>query len=137
MKRSSRTLPHSKRRAIAAIEFVVCIPILLVLMIGTIEACSMIYLKQSLSIAAYEGIRTAIQPGATQTDVTSACNQILTSRNVKGTTIQITPSDFVDQPVQTWVTVRVTTTGGDNSVISGWFYDSLVLNGQATMMKEF
>lgn len=118
-------------------EFAVCLPILLVLLIGTVEACSMVYLKQSLSIAAYEGIRTSIKPGATTADVNAACNQILTSRNVQGATITITPSDFDTQPVQTWISVRVSATGGANSIIAGWFYDALVVDGEATMMKEF
>ena len=43
-----------------------------VLVIGTIEACSMIFLKQSLAVAAYEGARTAIVPGTTQADVDAA-----------------------------------------------------------------
>lgn len=135
--RQVRTNQVNRREGIAAIEFAVCLPIVLVLLIGTVEACSMIYLKQSLSIAAYEGIRSSIKPGATTTDVEAACNQILTSRNVQGATITITPSDFDVQPVQTWITVRVSTTGGANSIISGWFYDSLVVDGEATMMKEF
>ena len=126
-----------KRRGIAAMEFAVCLPIVLVLVIGTIEACSMIYLKQSLSIAAYEGARASIKPSATTADVEAACNQILTSRNVKGATIKINPSDFETQPVQTWIKIRVRTKGSKNSVISGWFYDNLVIDGEATMMKEF
>jgi Flp pilus assembly protein TadG len=128
---------QDRRSGIAAMEFAVCLPILLVLIVGTIEACSMIYLKQSLSVAAYEGIRAAVQPSATTADVTAACDRILTDRNVRNATVTITPSDFDQQPVRTWITVRVHTSGGDNSIISGWFYDQLEIDGQATMMKEF
>lgn len=118
-------------------EFAVCLPILLVLIIGTIEACSMIYLKQSLSIAAYEGVRASIRASATSADVTAACTQILDDRNVQGANITVTPSSFQSKPVGTWITVRVDATGANNSVISGWFYDSLVVDAEATMMKEF
>lgn len=134
---NTTTKTKSRRRGIAATEFAVCLPIMLVLIVGTIEACSMIYLKQTLSVAAYEGIRASIKPSATTADVTAACNRILTDRNVQGGTVTITPSDFETQPVQTWITVRVHATGGSNSVIAGWFYDALVVDGQATMMKEF
>lgn len=137
MKQRSLNQKHARRRGIAAMEFAVCLPILLVLLIGTVEACSMIYLKQSLSIAAYEGIRAAVSPGGTSADVTVACEQILTARNVQEAVIEITPPDFEDQSTQTWVTVRVSTSGGANSIISGWFYDALIIDGQATMMKEF
>lgn len=118
-------------------EFAVCLPILLVLIIGTIEACTMVYLKQSLSIAAYEGIRAAVQPNASSVEVTAACDRILNSRNVQSATVTITPTDFSTQPVRTWITVRVHASGTANSVISGWFYDTLVVDGEATMMKEF
>ncbi|MFY9255044.1 MAG: TadE family protein [Fuerstiella sp.] len=125
------------RSGVAAAEFAVCLPILLVIVIGTIEACSMIYLKQSLSVAAYEGVRAALKPGAETADVDAACKQILTARKVSGATVTITPGDFASRPEQTWITVRVVTTGGANSVISGWSYDNLVIDGEATMMKEF
>lgn len=128
---------QDRRSGIAAMEFAVTLPILLVLIVGTIEACSMIYLKQTLSVAAYEGIRAAVRPAATTADVEAACNRILTDRRVQRPTITITPSDFDQQPVQTWITVRVSASGADNSVISGWFYDQLQIDGQATMMKEF
>lgn len=137
MKRIKKQSANKDRRGTAATEFAVCLPILLVLVIGTIEACSMIYLKQSLSTAAYEGARASLIPGATTADVTAACNRILTPRKVAGSTIMVNPSGFESQPQQTWITVRVTASGGANSVVAGWFYDSLTIDGQATMMKEF
>ena len=137
MKRVISRSANQKRRGIAAMEFAVCLPILLVLVIGTIEACSMIYLKQSMSTAAYEGARASLKPGATTTEVTDACNRILTPRKVAGATITVSPTGFTTQPAQTWITVRITANGGANSVVAGWFYDSLTIDGQATMMKEF
>ena len=59
----------------------------MLLVVGTIEACSMIFLKQSLAVAAYEGARTAIIPGATKAQVEAACNQILADRKVDGGTV--------------------------------------------------
>lgn len=131
----SRGTEH--RRGIAATEFAVCLPILMVLIIGTIEACSMIYLKQTLTAAAYEGIRSSLVAGSTTADVEAACRRVLDPRNVQGATITVTPANYTSQPEQTWITVRVTARGGDNSVIAGWFYDALIVDGQATMMKEY
>src|SRR5262245_57067388 len=107
---SSSVSPRSmqrRRRGVAATEFAVCLPIIVLLVIGTIEACSMIFLKQSLAVAAYEGARTAIIPGATKADVETACNQILADRDVAGATVTIKPTniealnpgDFVDVTV--------------------------------------
>ena len=127
----------SQRRGVAATEFAVCLPILMVIVIGTIEACSMIYLKQTLSVAAYEGVRASLKPGATAADVTVACNRILTARKVSGSTVNLTPANLDTAAPQTWITVRVTASGAANTVVPGWFYDSLVIDGSATMMKEF
>ncbi|MEP3479880.1 MAG: TadE family protein [Fuerstiella sp.] len=137
MRRQKKSNHPSFRDGAAAVEFAVCLPMLLVILIGVIEASSMIYLKQSLSVAAYEGIRASVKAGATTSDVEAACNQILTARRVNGATIEITPSNFEDQPALSWISVRVSATGGDNSVIAGWFYDTLVVDGQAAMMKEY
>ena len=97
----------------------------------------MIYLKQTLTIAAYEGGRASLKPGADTASVNAACSQILTARKVASPTVTITPSDFESQPQQTWVTIQVSAKGASNSVIAGWFYDTLTVDGQATMMKEF
>ena len=97
----------------------------------------MIYLKQTLSIAAYEGIRAAVAPNSSTSSVTSACNRILEARGVQNPDINITPTNYTGQPAETWITVRVTAPGRDNSVIPGWFYDDLEIAGEATMMKEF
>ncbi len=48
----SRTrLQQRRRRGVAATEFAVCLPIIVLLVLGTIEACSLIFLKQTLAIA--------------------------------------------------------------------------------------
>ena len=125
------------RSGVAATEFAVCLPIIVVIIVGTIEACSMIYLKQTLSVAAYEGVRASLKPGATATEVADACNRVLTARNTQGATITITPSNFSSQAAETWITVDIAAPGGANSVMSGWFYDSLSVTGSATMMKEY
>ena len=121
----------------AAAEFAVCLPILMVLMVGTIEACSMIYLKQTLSVAAYEAIRASTTPNATATGIQDAADAVLTARGVNNPTVTISPVNFDSQPPESWTTVTVSAPGSSNSVIAGWFYDQKVISASATMMKEF
>ena len=134
-------VPNNKsdnaRRGIAATELAVCLPLLLVLIIGTIEACSMVYLKQSLSVAAYEGVRVSVSPTGETAAVKTAANRILTARNVNSPTITVSPADFANQPPETWITVRVSAPANANSMISGLFYDTIAVDGTAAMMKEF
>lgn len=137
MKTQHCTIPQVGRRGIAAVEFAVCLPMILMLLIGTIEACSMIYLKQTLSISAYEGIRAAILPDATATSVMDRASAVLVARGVSDGSVTISPADFESQPPETWITVNVTAAGGSNSVITGWYFDTHTISASATMMKEF
>lgn len=124
-------------KGIAAVEFAVCLPMILMLLMGTIEACSMIYLKQTLSVSAYEGIRAAILPDATPASVLDRANAVLTARGVSDGVVTISPADFANQPAETWITISVTAAGASNSIITGWYFDAQTISASATMMKEF
>ena len=129
--------PRRKRRGVAATEFAVCLPIVVLLVIGTIEACSMIFLKQSLAIAAYEGARTAIIPGATKAQVEAACNQILVDRKVKGGAVTIKPTDIAALNPGDYVDVTVNAPCTSNSVVPNTFYRGKTLSSTASMMIEY
>ncbi len=76
----SRRNANLARRGVAAAEFAVCLPVMVLLVLGMVETCSMVFLKQSLAVAAYEGAHTAVKPGATSADVRAVCDNILRDR---------------------------------------------------------
>lgn len=135
----AHTCPRSRRRrrGVAATELAVCLPIIVLLVLGTIEACSMIFLKQSLSVAAYEGARTAIIPGMKEADVKAACNQILVDRNVSGATVTVTPTNIDALNPGDFVDVTVSAPCNANSVVRNKFYKGRTLSATASMMIEF
>jgi len=126
-----------RRRGVAATELAVCLPIVVLLVLGTIEACSMIFLKQSLSVAAYEGARTAIIPGMKQADVETACKQILLDRNVVGATVTVKPTNIDALNPGDFVDVTVSAPCNSNSVVPNKFYKGRTLSATASMMIEF
>ena len=136
-----RPLSHHKnrgsRRAVAASELAVCLPILVLLVLAMIESCTMIFLKQSLTVSAYEGIRKAIEPSATAAQIEAACNAVLADRRVNDAKITISPSNFQSIARGQYITVTVSAPAGKNSVIPGTFFSGRTLTGSATMMKEF
>jgi Flp pilus assembly protein TadG len=136
-RRHSSPCHHGSRRAVAASELAVCLPILVLLVLAMIESCTMIFLKQSLTVASYEGIRKAIEPAATAAQVEAACNAVLTDRRVKGATVKIAPANFQNAARGSYISVTVTAPAGKNSVIPGSFFAGRTLSGSATMMKEF
>ena len=124
------------RRGVAATEFAVCLPVLVLLVLAMIESCTMIFLKQSLTVAAYEGVRTALEEDSVITDVRRVGQQILTQRRVQGATIAVTPSDIPAVPVGQFITVTVSAPADRNSIIPGSFFNGRTLSASATMMKE-
>jgi len=132
-RRSDGTQPN---RGVAAAELAVCLPIIVLLVIASIEACSAIFLKQSLTVAAYEGIRTAIEEGGSVAKVQTACNQILTDRHIQGGQITVTPSDITSLHAGDFVNVTVTAPCAPNSLVPAAFYRGRTLSATASMMVE-
>jgi hypothetical protein len=124
-----------KRRGVAAAELAVCLPVVVLLVIGTIEACSAIFLKQALTVAAYEGIRTAVLDG-TSAGVQSACNQILKDRKVQGGTVQIKPADLSALEPGEYIDVTISAPCDSNSPVPTTFYRGRTLTATASMMVE-
>lgn len=81
------------REGAALIEFAVCLPVLFILVLGSMEATSAIFVRQALTTSAYEGIREATLAGGTTADATARAQSILTVRNIRGSTIRFQPAD--------------------------------------------
>ncbi len=128
---------RSRRSGAATVELAVCLPVILTLVLGTIEVCTMVFLKQSLTIAAYEGARVAISQNATNDRVLAACNQILTDRKVRNARIRLTPSDISSAAEGSYIVVRIRAACNANSVIRGGFFSGKRMQGRVSMMKEF
>jgi Flp pilus assembly protein TadG len=126
-----------RNRGVAATELAVCLPIVVLLVVATIEACSMVFLKQSLSVTAYEGVRTATKSKATAADVQNTCRQILADRHVTGATVTVSPSNIAAVAPGSYVDVTVSAPCAGNSVVPLQFYRGKTLSTTASMMVEF
>lgn len=131
-----RTKRKRSRLGVAATELAVCLPIIVLLVIATVEACSMVFLKQSLAIAAYEGARTAIVPNATEAMVRTAAMQILTDRRIKGGTVTVKPTNVAALVPGDYVDVTVTAPCGSNTIVPNTFYRGRSISAGASMMIE-
>jgi Flp pilus assembly protein TadG len=100
------------RRGVAVLEAAITLPILVILVFGTIELTDGIFTKQSLAIGAYEGIRVATRPGGTSTQARAKIDEILAARNVSGYTVVINPAVTEDTTRGTQVTISVTVPAG-------------------------
>jgi Flp pilus assembly protein TadG len=133
MRRAHR---QKKSRGVAAAELAVCLPIVVLMVIASIEACSALFLKQSLTAAAYEGVRTAITPAATTSNVQASCNQILADRKIKNAVVTIKPTAFANLKPGDYVAITVSAPCASNSLVPVTFYRGRTLTATATMMIE-
>jgi hypothetical protein len=133
----TRRRTNRNRRAVAATELAVCLPVIVLLVLGMIECCTMIFLKQSLTVAAYEGVRTGLRPDATAADVQATCEGILRDRRVDGGVVTVTPADISSAAIGEFIDVTVSAPANRNSVIPGSFFRGRNLTATASMMKEF
>ncbi|MBL8810391.1 MAG: pilus assembly protein [Planctomycetaceae bacterium] len=134
---NSRKPKAHDRSGAAIVEFALVVPLLLVIVMGTIEASTMIYLKQTLHIAAYEAARTALVPKTTVSMVETTARRILDDRRVRDTTITVTPNNFPAAAVSTWITVRVDAPSNSNFAVPLLFFRNKTISGSCTMMKEY
>jgi len=117
-------------------EMAVCMPVLVLLVLATVEACTMLFLQQSLSIAAYEGVRVGLVPDAENINVQYQSELILQDREVKNATVTVTPTDIPGSLVGTWIQVQVSAPFSDNSLVGGWLFNGRTLTATVEMMKE-
>ncbi len=125
-----------KSRGVAAAELAVCLPVVVLIVIATIEACSALFLKQSLTVAAYEGVRTALAERQVSGSVQNACDQVLADRNVRGATVTISPANIAALQAGDFIDVTVSAPCDSNSVVPTTFYRGRTLSATASMMVE-
>ncbi len=136
MKRPRPKRNRSNRKGGALTEMVVCIPVIVLLVFASIEACSMIFVRQSLSAAAYESVRVAIKEDTKTNDAKKRCEQILEGRKVNKAKIDFSPSNIKDAVPGEPITVTVSAPCDANSIMPPWFFGGRKLSATATMVRE-
>ena len=125
-----------KQRGVAAAELAICLPLIVLLVLASLEACSMIFLNHGLAIASYESVRIAINYDGTNADVISRYQEIIDSRDIDGATIQLNPADCSQVPRGETIAVTVSAPCDSNALIPPWFFGGQTLFSTTTMVKE-
>jgi hypothetical protein len=132
----NRRRDAAERRGAAAVELAICLPLIVLLVMASIEACTMIFLDHSLTIASYEGVRAGINYDGTNEDVLDRCNEIIDQRSIQGAQISIDPNDVSTVSRGEPIAVTVSAPCDLNMVIPPWFYEGRTLRSTITMVKE-
>lgn len=129
--RSRRT----RRTGAAVVEFAVCLPVILLVVLGSIEAASMLFLRQTLVQAAYEGAKVAIRTGDSASAET-VIRQVATGRRIEQLTIKTSPSDLNTALPGETITIEVSAPGDANSLFPFGPFKNKVVSASAVMVRE-
>lgn len=117
------------------VEFALCLPLLVLLVFGSIEATNAIFLQQAISVAAYETAQLTTASGGTSATARERCKQILEARKIRKGTIEISPEVDATTIPGTAVTVTITVPANENSIGPVWYFKDSVITAQVTMAK--
>ncbi len=132
----------ASRRGVAAVELALCLPLLVALAFGMIEASNLVHLRTRMYSAAYEGVRLATRPttssnaAASSATVSAYCTTILTQLGVQGAQVTVSPSNLATVTPQQMVTVTITAPLNKNSFTSLIINSSQTITAQATLVVE-
>lgn len=138
--RTLRRMRHAgKRRGVATIEFALVLPVLMILTLGTIDVCSVIFLRESATLAAYEGARQGVGRGNTNADVVSRVQQFLDERDINygAGVCEISSPGFASAETLENVTVTVNIPATGNLLIPTDAFADLIVTASCTMRKEY
>ena len=116
-------------------EFALCLPLLMLLVFGSIEAANAIYLRQAMTIAAYESVQVASAFGGTEPEAIAHAEEILATFNVSNATIEVQPKITANIKGGTPITVTVEAPTNSNSLGPAWFFSDLTFRRQFTMLR--
>lgn len=123
------------RHGALTVEMALCVPILFLLLLGTLEFARMNMLRNSVDNAAYEGARRGVVPGAQASDCVTAAQSVLTAVRAQNATITVTPSTISDTTSQ--VSVSVSVPMAQNSWGPARFLSGATLRSVSTKSREF
>ncbi|TWU35019.1 TadE family protein [Novipirellula artificiosorum] len=117
-------------------ELAICLPVLAIILLATVEACVMLQLQQNLSITAYEGARIGNVPGASSEGVQLQCEMLLDDRNIQGYAVTMNPPDPSSKSPGDPFTVTVSADFAANSVFGGIFFQDKTLAEAVVLRAE-
>lgn len=128
---------NSRQRAgSAVVELAITLPVIVAIAVGSIEMCQLIYVQQTLHVAAHECARIAAARTANDADVTARGQSVLVQREIVSGSISTTPTSIEGLPRGTRITVRVQAPVAGNTWIPAGYYTAPDIEATCVVVKE-
>ena len=134
--RITRKRNNCARTASATVELAVCLPVIAVLVFGSLAATTMIFLRAAAVQSAYEVVREAVKVDGDVNLALQRGRAVLEFRNVDIESITLNPANVQAQPQGTPITATVVTNTANAGVLGFGPFGSRRVEAQAVMMKE-
>ncbi len=127
MPRQGRHRRSAERRASVLTELAICLPVLTLLILGSIDISNTIHLKHTVTLAAYEAGQTSTCQGGTEADGRSKGLAILTDRSIRNGTITFSPAITKNTPAGTYITITASAPANNNTLgLTNYFRNSTI-----------
>ena len=119
------------------------LPVVFIFMLGTLEICGGLYLKETLTVCAFESVRVGVRRGATAQDCIDRAIEVLEERQVNfpendpAYGVFVEPTNFNSLSALDPITVTIRAPSADNTV---FIFDHLAnrdVEASVTMVREF
>ena len=126
------------RRGTAISELAICLPILVITVLASIELCNVKHLKQALIAACYEGALVGSQPRATEDMIVQRIDAVLAARGIVNSTISVdgNGATFDSLAAGDLFTVEVTAPTVENVIGPTRFISAPEITGYVTGHKQ-
>lgn len=126
-------------RGVATVEMAVIAPVVVLLVLGMIEASRMCQVTQILANAAREGCRVAISIGKTSADVTTRVESTLSAAGINPAlvTVSLSPSSVDTTHLNTQITLTLSVNFTSvNWIAQPFFFKTSVITSSCTMYSQ-
>jgi Flp pilus assembly protein TadG len=124
------------RQGNAAVELAITLPLMMIIVLGSVEICQLIHTRQVIEAAAYQCALIAVDPDATNAAVQDRMNEILSQRGVRSGSVVTTPADIEGLPRGESITVVIAAPFADNTWVPARFTGLATIESSCVMLKE-
>lgn len=134
MNQRSKNRRRSNRSGATAVEFALTAPLLIFLLFASVEFGRANMVRHAMDIAAYEGARRGIVPGATSANARTVARAELAIVSARGATITVVPATITDDTSD--VTVTISIPMNRNGWIAATFLRNATISRSCTLARE-